>query len=32
MAALKKWRFGPARLNGQPVEIVSEVSTEFRLD
>ena len=29
--AVRQWRFGPARRQGQPVDVVVEVSVEFML-
>jgi TonB family protein len=29
--AVRQWRFGPARRQGQPVDVVVEVSVEFKL-
>jgi TonB family protein len=29
--AVKKWTFDPARLNDQPVAVLMNVTTEFRL-
>jgi len=29
--AVKKWRFEPAKLNGQPVAVLISVEMEFRL-
>jgi protein TonB len=32
MDAVRLWRYQPAMLNGQPVEVTTTVSVEFRLD
>jgi TonB family protein len=29
--AVRQWRFAPARLKGAPVDVIVEVSVEFRL-
>jgi periplasmic protein TonB len=29
--AAKKWRYEPTRLNGQPVEVVTEIDVTFTL-
>lgn len=31
VAAVKKWRYRPTLLNGQPVEVVTEIDVNFTL-
>jgi protein TonB len=31
MAAVREWRFAPARRQGEPVDVIVEVSVEFML-
>jgi protein TonB len=31
IAAVRQWRFSPARLKGQPVDVIVEVAVEFKL-
>jgi protein TonB len=31
VAAVRQWRFSPARRNGAPVDVVVDVSVDFRL-
>ena len=31
MAAVRQWRFAPARLRGAPVDVIVEVAVEFTL-
>jgi TonB family protein len=31
VAAVRQWRFAPARRNGVPVDVVVDVSVDFRL-
>jgi protein TonB len=32
LAAVRTWQFEPTRLNGEPVEVLTEVTVNFRLD
>jgi outer membrane biosynthesis protein TonB len=29
--AVKQWRYQPALLNGQPIEVVTEIAVNFKL-
>jgi protein TonB len=31
IAAVRQWRFAPARLKGSPVDVIVEVAVEFKL-
>jgi outer membrane biosynthesis protein TonB len=31
VAAVKQWRYQPALLNGQPIEVVTEITVNFEL-
>ena len=32
MGAVKQWRYEPTRLNGEPVEVVTEIAVRFKLE